>query len=258
MANITGLAHLRVLCKITSHSGSKKPEPSATELQKRFDSMRKIEVATIPARQSDDKADDLSIINSLNDFFRQEYIIEHNGVLITHLLDNWERPPKHTGKFKGSGRKLSFQKFCANHPGDFEVFTWQDENDSVRGTRTTELHQRFAAMQKVDGASSGNEEGDGTEQPADDEGSESICFSTQPDALVQQMRQDGYGAATPSCNPLLSQPKTPPMVIKSLGCSSRAMPPRPPLPPQKLEGLPPPPMPPQRRGLPTPPPMPVP
>jgi hypothetical protein len=137
MVSITGLAHLRVLCKKT-------PKPSLTELQKRFEAMQQHDKAAIlhnpqcvSRRLDDDKADDTCIINSLHDFLSQTYILENDGVLITHLLDEWERPLTHPLKFKGDGRNRLFQRFCANHPSDFEVFTWQDENDSVRGTTTT-------------------------------------------------------------------------------------------------------------------------
>jgi hypothetical protein len=180
-------------------------------------------------------------------------------VLITHLLEAWTRPPELTNLFRGAGSKHLFQKWCAKHKSDFEVHTWIDKNDSVRGKfeSTKDLRQTFLA-----------------DQPTDDDGSEVVGFFTEPDALIHQTGPYGYGAATPSCDPLLSRPKTPPTEITSLGRSSggdshdyvdacirlggREMPPRPPLPPPMPPGLPPPPMPPHHRVLPIPPAMPVP
>jgi hypothetical protein len=145
----------------------------------------------------DDKADDTCIINSLQNFLSQSYILENNGVLITHLLDKWKRPLTHELLFKGDGRNRLFQRVCAEHRSVFEVFTWRDLNDSVRGALTTEAPQLCVAKRTV---------------YEDDTASVS-------DALFLQTGPSGYVAVTPSYDPLLCRPTTPPRKIKRPGCS---------------------------------------
>jgi hypothetical protein len=231
MVKVSNLNHLRLLCGLAK---IKKAKPSTTELLLRFDAMQQPDQApslsnpqSVSQKLVDDKADDTCIINSLQNFLSQSYILENNGVLITHLLEKWERPLKPELLFKGDGRNRLFQSFCKKHPSYFEVFNWLDENDSVRGVLTTEAPQLRVAKQIV-----------------------------YEDSV--QTRPSGYVAATPSFDPLLLRPTTPPRMIRSPGCSrGREKLPRPPLPPPMLPGLPPPPMPPQRHVLPTPPAMPV-
>jgi hypothetical protein len=135
---VSNLKHMRLLCKRVAMFGLAKPS-STTELCQRFDAMQKTDrVLALSNPQSvsqklvDDKADVTCIINSLQNFLSQSYILEDNGVLITHLLDKWERPLKHELLFKGDGRNRLFQSFCAEHLNVFKVFTWRLPNDSVR------------------------------------------------------------------------------------------------------------------------------
>ncbi len=198
MKNMSILAHLRLVCRQAALFGL--DAPSTSGLLQHFEAMQQHDKApiihnlhSVSRMLVDDKADDTCIINSLQNFLSQSYILENNGVLITHLLDEWKRPLTHPLLFKGDGRNRLFWRFCLKHPSDFEMFKWKKENDSVRGVLTTEARQLRVAKQIV-------YEGDTT-------------FFIKPD--VQRRR-----AATPSKDPLLKRPITPPRKKKSLESSS--------------------------------------
>ena len=87
---------------------------------------------TDPDDEENANVQDEPIIISLHKVLALDYVIKDNGVLITHMLIQWERPAGHANRFMGRGRMSSFKKWCAKYPSEFRIYTWKTCNDSLR------------------------------------------------------------------------------------------------------------------------------